>query len=356
MTASAAARSSPWSRRSSFQTPDLPDVFARLDMVLADVSLKLDHLQKTTAGGDWDPAKHPRAGTAPNPGWFAPTGDGDTSEGIRPTLVSDNPDDDGRLHLPPGERNDEIGDLLEWIANSRPEDVPAIEGEINRLFYANGDSLGGSIMQRALADATQHSDTASREKLLDAYEPITHRDPQLAGDISDEISSAALFRLPEILPVLRSLLSGARTAGEAAEAAPTAEAVEQARSAFWNLGWSARGFAIHEAMGGNLPWWFKGIDDFSDGIATSFKSIDLEAGTYQSSQNLTSTLNRYIDNLESFNGKRYSGVQVDGENIAKRTLNVIVPRGGTTRMQQTVFDAATERAKARGVALLITPF
>lgn len=105
--------------------PNLPDALANLEMELDDIELKLDRVSKTTAGGDWDPDKHPRTGTAPNPGWFAPT-DGGDSDGAQPTLVADHAGDDGRLHLPPGERNDEIGDLLEWIANAKPEDAPAI--------------------------------------------------------------------------------------------------------------------------------------------------------------------------------------------------------------------------------------
>ncbi|MGC1776663.1 MAG: hypothetical protein WBB34_01865 [Xanthobacteraceae bacterium] len=45
--------------------PDLPDRGTRDDMEAADILIK---------SGDWNPALHPRAGTAPNPGWFAPTG------------------------------------------------------------------------------------------------------------------------------------------------------------------------------------------------------------------------------------------------------------------------------------------
>src|SRR6185312_12441320 len=339
------------------RVPPLPDALARLDMQLEDVSLTLERIQKTTAAGNWDPAKHPRAGTAPNPGWFAPTDGGDA--GIQPTFVSDKTDDDGRLHLPPAERNDEIGDLLEWIANSKPEDVPAIEREIHRIFYEKNDALGGSIMQRALADAVQHSDPASREKLLEGYEPITHRDPQIAGEISDDITGAALLRVPEILPALRSILPGARTAEtaeEAAGAATTAEAVERARSEFWKLGWSARGFAIHEAMGGNLPWWFKGIDDFTEGVATSFKTIDLDAATYQSPQNLTSTINRYVNKLAAFNGKSYTGYEVRAQQITGRTLKLVTPEGSMTATQKTAIDAAIERAKSRGITLTVTSF
>jgi hypothetical protein len=47
--------------------PDLPDRVARDAMEAMDVLLKY-------APNDWNPALHPRAGTPPNPGWFAPTG------------------------------------------------------------------------------------------------------------------------------------------------------------------------------------------------------------------------------------------------------------------------------------------
>jgi hypothetical protein len=45
--------------------PDLPNQTARDDMEAADILIK---------SGDWNPALHPRTGTPPNPGWFAPTG------------------------------------------------------------------------------------------------------------------------------------------------------------------------------------------------------------------------------------------------------------------------------------------
>ena len=54
--------------------PDLPDRAARDDMEAIDVLLKY---ARDESGGDaWNPALHPRAGTPPNPGWFAPTAGG----------------------------------------------------------------------------------------------------------------------------------------------------------------------------------------------------------------------------------------------------------------------------------------
>lgn len=44
--------------------PALPDQAARQELEAADTLIK---------SVDWNPALHPRAGTPPNPGWFAPT-------------------------------------------------------------------------------------------------------------------------------------------------------------------------------------------------------------------------------------------------------------------------------------------
>ncbi len=36
---------------------------------------------------DWDPAQHPRAGVPPNPGWFAPTGEGSEAATVEPVAM-----------------------------------------------------------------------------------------------------------------------------------------------------------------------------------------------------------------------------------------------------------------------------
>jgi len=47
------------------ELPDLPSFFAREAMEAQDRLIRYT---------EWDPEKHPRTGTPPNPGWFAPTG------------------------------------------------------------------------------------------------------------------------------------------------------------------------------------------------------------------------------------------------------------------------------------------
>jgi hypothetical protein len=255
--------------------PDLPDAFARLDMQLEDVALKIDRIARTTAGGDWDPDKHPRAGTAPNPGWFASTdGDNDT---INPTLVSDRPEDDGRLHLPPAERDDEIGDLVEWIANAKPEDADTIRGEIKRLFDSVGDLPDGTYFRLALARVLANPDAATRQQVLDDSEFITHHDPAIAGQM---FLGFALGTVPGG-GGSRLLGAGIRTAEEAA-----AQNATEAASEFWTHGWALRGQKIEEALTADapetrLPPNFRVIDQWANGVATSYKSIDLNAATYQ---------------------------------------------------------------------------
>lgn len=61
------------------QIPDLPSHAARDDMEAADLLIK---------SGDWNPALHPRAGTPPNPGWFAPTGGADQE--LSPVRTAEN--------------------------------------------------------------------------------------------------------------------------------------------------------------------------------------------------------------------------------------------------------------------------
>ncbi|HZU88143.1 MAG TPA: hypothetical protein VE993_02690 [Stellaceae bacterium] len=56
------------------QLPDLPDALARRGMEGEDLLIGRERAADGLARTGWDPAKHPRAGTPPNPGWFAPTG------------------------------------------------------------------------------------------------------------------------------------------------------------------------------------------------------------------------------------------------------------------------------------------
>lgn len=65
--------------------PDLPDLIARVGVEAEDRLIKLDRFNERLARA-WDETAHPRIGTSPNPGWFAPK-DG-SSEAPAPSEVA----------------------------------------------------------------------------------------------------------------------------------------------------------------------------------------------------------------------------------------------------------------------------
>jgi hypothetical protein len=328
--------------------PAMADVFARLEVEAENLLIKLEQRTEALARANWDPAKHPRAGTVPNPGWFAPASDasdvtpmplaapvGDSG----PTGDATPSSDEEHVRLPPGERNDEIGDLLEWIANAKPDDVPAISGEISRLFYQYGDFADGAALHQALIEALANPDRANRQRILDQLEPISHRDPSAEGEAIDDTGAIAalvpLGRIPRVL-------------------APAAEATA-AISDVWKLGWAARGRAIEKALGGRFED-FPVIDDFFGGLATSIKSIDIRGATYQSTQRLFGSITRYVDDLAEFDGDQLDDIVIKGSDTTARTLKLAIPKVPVTPAQQAAVEAAINYAKSRGITLQIIPF
>jgi len=78
--------------------PDLPDQAARDALEAEDCLIKRARDRFAVKSVDWDPAQHPRTGTAPNPGWFAPT-EG-SAEGSPDTRVVQNEDSNQHSNLP----------------------------------------------------------------------------------------------------------------------------------------------------------------------------------------------------------------------------------------------------------------
>jgi hypothetical protein len=142
------------------------------------------------SGGDsnWNPALHPRTGTPPNPGWFAPTGGAaDESSAARtaqnddPTRRSDasSPANEHWIRLPPGpKRIDELTDLIEWILNAKAEDAPAIKAEIDRYFTNVGWESAAHDLKNMLAVLIRPGITnADRLAHLNRLDLYTRVDP-----------------------------------------------------------------------------------------------------------------------------------------------------------------------------------
>jgi|HubBroStandDraft_3_1064219.scaffolds.fasta_scaffold46444_2 hypothetical protein len=324
--------------------PDLPNQAARDAMEAADVLIK---------SADWNPALHPRAGTPPNPGWFAPT-DGAGSESFStrtaqnddPTHRSDASPNAGedRVRLRPGpQRVDELADFIEWIANAKPEDEQAIRAEIKRYFYDVGDQGSAAALNSALTVLLRPGITQEdRQRILDRQlDAFARTDPGAYAQTRDWATGAALLA-GGVPPV---------AAGEAA-------AAEQASEA-WTYGWARRGQYFDQLLRDrSLPGLFRTIDNFTDGVATSIKSIDLNAATYQDAARLTYRLNEYVDKLGEYEGGSLQTTTVKLSDISDRVLNLVVPKGAMTEVQ----DAAVEAARARAliansypVKIIVTP-
>jgi hypothetical protein len=324
--------------------PDLPDQAARDAMEAADILIK---------SVDWNPALHPRAGSPPNPGWFAPT-DGAGSESFSTrTAQNDDPTHrsdaspnagDNWVRLPPGpQRIDELADFIEWIANAKPEDEQAIRAEIKRYFYNVGDQGSAAALNSALTVLLRPGITQEdRQRILDRQlDVFTRTDPGAYAQTRDWATGAALLAggVPPVAP------------GEAA-------AVEQASEA-WTYGWARRGQYFDQLLrDGSLPALFRTIDNFTDGVATSIKSIDLNAAAYQDAARLTYRLNQYIDKLGEYEGGILSNTEVSLSAISSRVLNLVVPKGAMTEVQSVAIEAARMRALIANhypVKIVVTP-
>ncbi len=107
----------------------------------------------------------------------------------------------------------------------------------------------------------------------------------------------------------------------------------------WDFATSPRGVALEVLQGRNLHPNFRAIDRFEDGIATSIKSIDLNAKSYQNWRTLDRKLAGDLEALANFNGDRYAGVEILPSQIKGRRLELVIPASSGTCDQNTVFQS-----------------
>ncbi|HWO26385.1 MAG TPA: hypothetical protein VNO30_46975, partial [Kofleriaceae bacterium] len=124
----------------------------------------------------------------------------------------------------------------------------------------------------------------------------------------------------------------------------------------WGLPPVVRGNQIEKALGRNLPANFPVIDRWANGVATSIKSIDLSAPTFQNAATLSRTVRGYIDKLAAFNGKAWGKFVVDRTEITGRALEIAIPAGVGTVAQQAALSSMVQYGRNVGVHVKIIPF
>jgi hypothetical protein len=325
--------------------PDLPDRAARDGMEAMDVLIKY--------GDAWNPALHPRAGTPPNPGWFAPT-DGGGSSSTR-TAQNDDPtrrSDAGAIagqdwvRLRPGpKRIDELTDFAEWFANATPQDENAIRAEIKRYYADVGWDAAAHDLNAKLSVLLRPGVTQEmRQRILDSIDLYTRVDPAEYVGTRDLLDAA--------------VLAGAGLLGTPGEASVLG--APAGPSPVWKLGWGLRGQKINEVFGDpTFPSNYPVIDKIPNGVATSVKSIDLNAATYQHEANLTNRLNKIVAEVREFEGVTWGGLRIRDTDIDFRAVQVIVPSGSLSDDLRSVIAKVRVRAmadKKRPVDIIVTEY
>jgi RHS repeat-associated protein len=120
----------------------------------------------------------------------------------------------------------------------------------------------------------------------------------------------------------------------------------------WQMGLKLRGEAIERAIGRSpqLHQNFPTIDRYENGLATSIKSIDLAAKTYQNIGRLTSTVQGYINQLYNFNGASFAGTDITV--VTGRQLILAIPPNATAQ-QLAALQQLQAQAAQQGINLVL---
>lgn len=216
----------------------------------------------------------------------------------------------------------------------------------NRATAVHGPRTNTMTLQEANSEMSKKS--AQRDALLSRISPKYDGTQSSAGNI--QLPSSHISRVASAYP--QSGYRLAETVGVAAREAATdffggalivggIRALRGANSV-WNLGRFARGRAIENMLGANTRWAknFPVIDKIQDGVATSIKSVDLTAQSYQSGNNLFNTLKGYVDKLDNFSGAAwgnkakgtFADVQ-EGRDFTSKALEIAVESGQGSAQQ-----------------------
>lgn len=126
----------------------------------------------------------------------------------------------------------------------------------------------------------------------------------------------------------------------------------------WTLPNFARGIAIREAFGGNLPANYPTIARWENGKATAIKSIDITSPYYEDADHLSMTIEGQIDDIVEYDGCSTSwgtDFTIDSSMIRDRELILVVPSNGNEESMQ-ILEEYRNYASLRGVELIIETY
>jgi RHS repeat-associated protein len=131
------------------------------------------------------------------------------------------------------------------------------------------------------------------------------------------------------------------------QARAAGQALSRAAESPWNLDKWARGLEIERRILGGPGRFVKTneavIDDFTEGVATSIKSIDLTLPSYQSAGGIISEVSQHARNLATYTFNL--ATQVPPSAVKERVLVVAIERGAATAAQQQALTSALRNAR-----------
>ncbi|MGB0563458.1 MAG: RHS repeat-associated core domain-containing protein [Spirulinaceae cyanobacterium] len=137
---------------------------------------------------------------------------------------------------------------------------------------------------------------------------------------------------------------------QAGQAAALTTQTFRAANSVWSIRSAVeRGREIEQFILGrpaNIPVWnFPTIDDYDSftGVATSIKSLDLTAKTYQNPKRMVAQIDSYAKKLSKFNGRTYGGVNVPSP--SQRVLYIAIEDGAMSRAQAVAMTDFLESAR-----------
>jgi hypothetical protein len=204
-------------------------------------------------------------------------------------------------------------------------------------------SGGGSVDQTPDPETGLTSDQI-RDALSFIGGYLRANDPQLARlptDVADMFHDA-VTDFPEFLRRAEPGLTGLSLGIPMSRAAGNV----------WLLNDLLRGRIAEVVHGRTLPFSFPTIDKFVNGIATSIKSVNLNAPYYRDAKALYYTLQNQINRVVDFIGARHAGVTIEERQIMGRALDVLVPHNGSVA-QKSAIKRAIEYGAQRGVTVNI---
>jgi hypothetical protein len=236
----------------------------------------------------------------------------------------------------------ELQSLAEWSAGIEAG------GFLLGLVTMGGGDIAAQGVEGARVAATAGRIGTIIQTLIDLAGTAART---ITGVLSDVAAAAERLkvilgaRLSKAVTELVSRLPGA--AGDPADAAFT-------QMSAWALKWSERGLEIEAQLGGNLPRSFPTIDKFENGVATSIKSIDLSAATYQNTSALASKVRGYIDTVAGFKGASWDGTVIRARDVTARALDVAIQPGVGSSAQLEALNQLKQYATSKGVQLIIS--